>query len=152
MMTHGLETRSPWLPLGVDVLSAYGTLTTGSGRVAVVIRNNTDNWLEVDKGVPIARMVSANQMLSVEGEISAPKPQERQPTLTEVERQVLLLEKLNLTGLEAWAPEKAAQARSLLKEYNDLFSLEKHEIGRTKAVKHKIVLRDPEAPPFKERF
>ena len=54
VMTHGLETRSPWLPLGVDILSAYATLTTGSGQVTVVIRNNTDNWLEVDKGVPIA--------------------------------------------------------------------------------------------------
>ena len=106
----------------------------------------------MDKGVPIARMVSANQMPSVEGEICAPKSQERQPALTEVERQVLLLEKLDLTGLEAWAPEEAAQAHSLLKEYNDLFSLEKHKISRTKAVKHKIVLRDPEAPPFKERF
>ena len=39
-----------------------------------------------------------------------------------------------------------------MKEYNDLFSLEKHKICRTKAVKHKIVLQDPEAPPFKERF
>ena len=91
----------------MDVLSAYATLTTRSGQVAVVIQNNTDNWLEVDKGVPIARMVSANQMPSVEGDISAPKPQERQPALTEVEQQVLLLEKLNLTGLEAWALEEA---------------------------------------------
>ena len=97
-------------------------------------------------------MVSANQMPSVEGEISAPKPQERQPALTEVEQQVLLLEKLDLTGPEAWAPEEAAQACSLLKEYNDLFSLEKYEIGRTKAVKHKIVLQDPEALSFKEHF
>ena len=151
VMTHGLETRSPRLPLGVDVLSAHATLTTGSEQVTV-IQNNTDNWLEVDKGIPIARMVSANQILSVEGDISAPKPQERQPTLTEAERQVLLLEKLDLTGLEAWDPEEAVQARSLLKEYNDLFSWEKHKIGCTKAVKHKIVLRDPEAPPFKERF
>ena len=85
VITHGLKTRSPRLPLGVDVLSAYATLTTGSGRVTVVICNNTESWLEVDKGVPIARMVSANQMPSVEGKISAPKAQERLPALTEVE-------------------------------------------------------------------
>ena len=151
-MTHSLEIKSPRLPLGVDVLSTYATLTTGSGRVVVVLWNNTDNWLEVDKGVPIARMVLANQMPSIEGEVGTTKPQEKPPTLTEAEWQALLMEKLDLMGLEAWPSEEAAQDRSLLKEYHDLFSLEKHEIGHTKAVKHKIILRDPEVPPFKEHF
>ena len=32
VMTHGLEKRSPLLPLGIDVLSAYATLATGSNR------------------------------------------------------------------------------------------------------------------------
>ena len=41
VMTHGLEKRSPLLPLGVDVQSAYATLAAGSNRVAVVLRNNT---------------------------------------------------------------------------------------------------------------
>ena len=150
VMTHGLETRSPRLPLGVDVLSTYAMLATGSGRVAVVLRNNTDNWVEVDQGTPIARMVSANQMPSAEGIVGASKPQEAPPPLTEAERHVLLMEKLDLEGLEIWPEEEATQARSLLKEYHDLFSLEKHEIGKTKVVTHKIVLRDPDAPPFKE--
>ena len=43
IMTHGLETRLPRLPLGIDILSTYATLATGSGRVAVVLWNNTDN-------------------------------------------------------------------------------------------------------------
>ena len=30
VMTHGLQQRSPQLPLGIDVLSCYATLTTGS--------------------------------------------------------------------------------------------------------------------------
>ena len=152
VMTHGLETRSPRLPLGVDVLSTYATLATGSGHVAVVLWNNTDNWVEVDKGTPIARMVPANQMPSIDGIVSASKPQESLPALTEAERHALLMEKLDLVGLEMWPEEEAAQARSLLKEYHDLFSLEKHEIGQTKVVTHKIVLRDPDTPPFKERF
>ena len=38
MMTHGLEKRSPLLPLGLEVQSAYATLATGSGRVPVVLR------------------------------------------------------------------------------------------------------------------
>ena len=41
VITHGLEKRSPLLPLRVDVQSAYATLATGSNRVAVVLRNNT---------------------------------------------------------------------------------------------------------------
>ena len=45
VMTHGLEKRSPLLPLGLEVQSAYATLTTGSGRVPVVLRNNTKDWL-----------------------------------------------------------------------------------------------------------
>ena len=64
----------------------------------------------------------------------------------------MLLEKLDLTGLEAWPKEQAEKACSLLKEYHDIFSLAKHDMGHTKATKHKIVLKDPETPPFKERF
>ena len=51
VMTHGLEKRSPLLPLGVDVQSAYTTLAAGSNRVAVVLRNNTRDWLEIGKGM-----------------------------------------------------------------------------------------------------
>ena len=60
VMIHGLEKKSPQLPLGVEVLSSYATLTTGSNRIAIVLRNNTNEWVEVQKGVPITRMVTAN--------------------------------------------------------------------------------------------
>ena len=151
MMTHGLEKRLPSLPLGIDVQTAYTTLANGSHRVPVVLRNNTQDWLEIKKGVPIARMVTANAIPKVTHILPAEKPHE-QSTLTEAERQELLLEKLDLTGLEAWPKEQAEKARSLLKEYHDIFSLEKHDTGHTKAAKHKIVLKDPDTPPFKERF
>ena len=151
VMTHGLENRSPSLPLGIDVQTAYSTLANGSSRVPVILRNNTQDWLEVKKGVPIARMVSANAIPKVTHILPAGNPHE-QPTLTEAERQELLLEKLVLIGLEAWPTEQAEKARSLLREYHDIFSLEKHDTGHTKAAKHKIVLKDPDTPPFKERF
>ena len=151
VMTHGLEKRLPSLPLGIDVQTAYATLANGSHRVPVVLRNNTQDWLEIKKGVPIARMVTANAIPKVTHVLPAEKPHE-QSTLTEAERQELLLEKLDLTGLEAWPKEQAEKARSLLKEYHDIFSLEKHDMGHTKATKHKIVLKDPDTPPFKERF
>ena len=151
MMTHGLEKRSPSLPLGIDVQSAYATLSTGSNRVVVVLRNNTRDWIEIGKGTPVARMVAANQVPHVIDTISADKGKS-QPTLTEAERQDLLLHKLDLSGLEAWPAEEAEKARGLLREYHNIFSLEKHDMGHTNATKHKIVLKDPDTPPFKERF
>ena len=141
VITHGLEKQSPSLPLGIDVQTVYTTLADGSNRVMVVLRNNTRDWLEVKKGVPIARMVAANEVLKVTNLFSAEQTKERS-TLTEAERQDLLLEKLDLSGLEAWPEEKAGKAGSLLKEYHDIFSLEKCDMGHTNAMKHKIVLKD----------
>ena len=151
VMTHGLEKRLPLLPLGVDVQSTYTTLAAGINRVTVVLRNNTWDWLEIGKGMPVPRMVAANQVPRVIDTISAEKTKE-QPTLTEAERQVLLLDKLDLSGLEAWPMEQAEKVCGLLQEYHDIFSLEKHDMGHTKVTKHKIVLKDPDTPPFKERF
>ena len=74
------------------------------------------------------------------------------PILTEAERQAALLGKLDLSGLESWDPDTAERAGSLLREYHDIFSLEKHEIGQTRAVEHTIVLKDLDTQPFKERF
>ena len=151
MMTHGLEKRSPSLPLGIDMQTVYATLADGSNRVTVVLRNNTWDWLEIKKGMPIAWMVATNEVLKVTNLFSTEQTK-KQSTLTETERQDLLLEKLDLSGLEAWPQEQAEKARSLLKEYHDIFSLEKRDMGHTNATKHKIVLKDPDTPPFKERF
>ena len=84
VMTHGLEKRSPLLPFGIDVQSAYATLATSSNQVAVVLRNNTQDWLEIRKGTPVARMVAANQVPQVIDTISTERPKE-QPTLMEAE-------------------------------------------------------------------
>ena len=94
-------------------------------------------------------MVAANEVPKVTNLFSAEQTKEPS-TLTEMERQDLLLEKLDLLGLEAWPQEQAEQACSLLKEYHDIFSLEKRDMGHTNATKHKIVLKDPDTPPLKE--
>ena len=64
----------------------------------------------------------------------------------------MLFEKLDLSGLESWDAKVAKQARSLLTEYHNSFSLEKNEIRCMKAVEHVMELKDPDAAPFKERF
>ena len=137
VMTHGLEKRSPSLPLGIDVQTVYATLADGSNRVTVVLRNNTRDWLEIKKGVPIAWMVASNEVPKVTNLFSTEQTKE-QSTLTEMERQDLLLEKLDLSGREVWPQEQAEQARSLLKEYHDIFLLEKCDLGHTNATKHKM--------------
>ena len=151
VMTYGLEKQLPSLPLGIDVQTVYATLADGSNRVMVVLRNNTWDWLEIKKGLPIIRMVAANEVPNVTNPLSAEETKERL-TLTEAERQDLLLEKLDLSGLEAWPEDQAGKAHSLLKEYHDIFLLEKCDMGHTNATKHKIVLKDPDTPPFKEHF
>ena len=151
VMTHGLEKQSPSILLGIDVQTVYATLADGRNRVMVVLRNNTQDWLEIKKGVPITQMVAANEVPKVTNLLSTEETKE-QPTLTEAERQDLLLDKLDLSGLEAWPEDQAGKAHSLLKEYHDIFSLEKRDMGHTNATKHKIVLKDPDTPPFKERF
>ena len=96
-------------------------------------------------------MVTANEVPKVTNLFSTEQTKE-QSTLTEMERQDLLLEKLDLLGLEAWPQEQAEQAHSLLKEYHDIFSLDKCDMGHTNTTKHKIVLKDPDTPPFKKHF
>ena len=151
VMTHGLEKKSPQLPLGVKVLSSYTTLTTGSNRITVVLRNNTNGWVEVQKGVPIARMVTANLIPPADLK-SSPIKTPDVGRMSKEERQQTLFEKLDLTGLESWDAKVAKQARSLLAKYHDLFSLEKNEIGCTKAAEHVFELKDPDATLFKEQF
>ena len=132
VMTHGLEKRSSSLPLGIDVQMVYATLADGSNRITVVLRNNTRNWVEIKKGMPVACMVTANEVPKVTNLFSAEQRKE-QPMLSETERQDLLLKKLDLSGLEAWPQEQAEQVRSLLKEYHDIFLLEKRDMGHTHA-------------------
>ena len=98
VMTDGLEKRSPSLPLGIDVQMVYATLADGSNRIMVVLRNNTRDWLEIKKGVLVACMVTANEVPKVTHLFSTEQAKE-QSTLTETERQDLLLEKLDLSGL-----------------------------------------------------
>ena len=70
------------------------------------------------------------------------------------ERHKLLTAALEKDGglerLKTWLPKLAAKAIRLLLEYQDIFSLEPHEIGCTDVMEYDIELLDHE--PFKERF
>ena len=96
VMTHSLEKKSPQFPLGVEVLSSYATLTTGSNRITAVLRNNTNEWVEIQKGVPIARMVTAN-MIPPADLSSSPVKKSDSVRMSEEERQRMLFKKLDLS-------------------------------------------------------
>ena len=76
VMTHGLEKRLPSLPLGIDMQTVYATLADGSNIDTVVLRNNTWDWLEVKKGMPITRMVAVNEVPKVTNFLSAEETKE----------------------------------------------------------------------------
>ena len=121
-----------------------------SDQITVSLRNTTEDWVQIDKGVPIARMEAANLVPPVTADFITSKPKTQK--LSEEERQKALMEKLDLSGLAGWTDELTTKAKNLLMEYHDLFSFEKSEIGQTKMVKHTIVLKDHDTAPFKERF
>ena len=127
---------------------SYATFTTGSDHIAVSLRNTTNDWVLIDKGVPIARMEAANLVPPVTVEFIPSKPQTQK--LSEEERQRALMEKLDLSGFAGWDENLATKAKNLLMEYHDLFSPEKSEFAQTKTMKHTIVLKDPNTAPFEE--
>ena len=153
LKVEGRPRETKLLPLGLHVLHAYICLKNGSGRVSLVVRNESDSCLFLTKGMPVVQVESASLVLPMElspemeaalGEESRPEP------LSVAARQEKLLEKLNLDGLAHWSPENAVAVRELVLAYHDVFALESNKLGCTSAIKHEIRIENDE--PFKERF
>ena len=81
--------------------------------MAVALCNNTNDWVEIGKGTPIAQMEAANQVPPVEGGVVAAKAQASE-AMSEAQRREAVIQKLDLSGLQGWEPELATQARNLL--------------------------------------
>ena len=67
-----------------------------------------------------------------------------------VEKEKLLFEKVDLSGMKNWDTEDQERVRELFREYGQLFALDNLDLGHTSIVKHKIELDDNR--PFKERY
>ena len=70
------------------------------------------------------------------------------PELTP-EKEKLLFNKINLTGVQGWDPALIEEAQQLFREYAHIFALESLDMGHTSMVKHKIRLDN--YTPFNER-
>ena len=66
------------------------------------------------------------------------------------QRKEMLLQQLDLSGLEGWSGANCTSAHTLPTGYHDVFSLEPEELGCTSLAKHDIWVVDDK--PFKERF
>ena len=66
------------------------------------------------------------------------------------EKEKLLFEKVDLTGISKWDPADQEEVRELFKEYGKIFALDDLDLGHTSVVKHEIKLND--YTPFKERY
>ena len=147
------------LPNGLYVCQSYTELKDGSRKVGLVIHNGTSRPISMNGGRIIGRVVTANIVPNAK-----PSPEllqelnkdEKEPTkkLTVEERQELFMQVLQDKGgldmLEKWKKPYADQARQLMMEFHNVFSLEKNEMGCTDTTEHVIKLTKSE--PFKERF
>ena len=83
-------------------------------------------------------------------ELGNTPPQEGIEQHSAEERQQLLAEKLDLSGLDRWPEHLASKARALIMAFHNIFSLNPCELGCTSGVEHDIKVTDE--VPFKERF
>ena len=144
------------LPNGLYVCRSYTELKDGSRKVGLVIRNSMSKPISMNVGRIIGRVVTANVMPNAEPsqellqELNKDE-EELTKKLTVEERQELLMqvlqEKDGLDMLEKWEKPYADQARQLLIEFHNIFSLEKNEMGCTDPTEHviKLTTRSPRA-------
>ena len=62
----------------------------------------------------------------------------------------LILEQLNLEGLESWTGEQQQSSKDLLVDSADVFSQSDLDLGKCNTIKHAIKIIDPQL--FKERY
>ena len=155
VIVQALHAQDGTLPPGLTMQNTYTELRKGSKKAVVVVQNNTAYPQTLRKKTPMARAIS---MLPVP---KPPKPKSLQveddtcpdlhtPKLMVRQRHGKLFDKLDLSGLDSWAPELADAAHRLLAEYHDIFSLDPAELGCTPSTEHTIKVMDD--TPFKERF
>ena len=115
----------------------------------------TASEVTIHKGEKIVQVQTANKMPKQNLhpgtlEVLDEKQGITRKQLTRAERQAKIIQELNLEALDEWPEELAQQARDLIQEYHDIFSLDKNGLGCTNSVKHKIEVDDSES--FKKCF
>ena len=67
IMTQAPEKgEEPCLPHGLNVVNTYTEITTGSGFVAIIIKNQTAAPIIIGKGIKVSHMVAGSRVPPVE--------------------------------------------------------------------------------------
>ena len=155
VMTQSLRGGDgPHLPYSSSVVNIYTEVISGNKWVVVVVKNLTAAPISIAKGVKGTKVMAVNAVPPVE---SAPGTLEElnevqgiQQTRMSVERRKeVLLQQLDLSGLDWWSEANQVAAHTLLADYHAIFSFEPGELGCTNLAKHEIRIVDDE--PFKDR-
>ena len=142
-------------PYGLQVQNVYTNLRDGSNSVLVVVKNTTRKAVVLNKGIAFAKVVAANEIPTLHFKPSMMESLDKmqgikRPRISISEWRKKLIQKLDLSGLEAWLSELGKPAKELLMESHNIFTLEEYELGCTSTTEHAISLTDLD--PYKERF
>ena len=121
----------------------------------VVVKNLTAIPVTIAKDAKVTQVVAMNVVPPVE---LAPRTLEgldevqgiQQNKMLVERRKEVLLQQLDLSGLDGWTEVNQAASHALLADYHDIFSLGPGKLGCTYIAKHEIRVVDDK--PFKEQF
>ena len=141
--------EEPCLPHNLSVVNAYTEMTTGSRHVAIVIKNQTAVPIVIGKSIKVTWVVTANRVPPAKVMPGAleklDEMQEIWQTRMSIEcRKEMLLQQLDLSGLEGWSSINCLSAHALLTVYHNIFLLEPGELGCMGIAKHEIRVADDE--------
>ena len=155
VMTTALAAGKGTTQHGLQVQNVYTDLKESSNSVLVVIKNTTVKVVILNKSVAFAKEVAANEIPTSHLKPSMMEALDEmqgieRPRMSISEQRKRLIQKLDLSGLEAWLSELAKAAKELLMEYHNIFTLEENKSGCTSTIEHAISLTDLDL--YKERF
>ena len=164
----------------VKPICTYSELKLGSSRVSIGLRNFSCRSVTLRPKMVVAEVSAANIVpfsvaSNLEGEEKEELREQYQEqvdsqTVQDVldqednqalemkftleplspEKEKLLFDRIDLTGISQWEPAEQEEVRKLYREYGRLFALDDLYLGHTSVVKHKIKLND--YTPFKQRY
>ena len=162
----------------VKTICTYSMLKPGLSRVSIGLRNLSCKSVTIKPKTVVATGATANlvpfsmapnlegedkeelrkqyeeqinsKTVQDVGEQKDEHPGDLKLELLSPEKEKLLFEKIDLSGIKDWDPEDQTQVRKLFKEYGQLLALVYIDLGHTSVDKHEIKLND--YTPFKERY
>ena len=140
----------------VVMILTYSVCMPRSQKVTVMLQNITNDVITLSKGKIIAELAAANLVPNkiaprfLERKKNAKLVKSGQLQVGKEKRIQKLMDKLELSGMQAWNKERKERAEQTMKDFEDIFMLEPLELERTNLVKHTIKVSN--LVPFKEQY